>query len=253
MTQKAVVYYRSRPSESVASERALLLQRRAVQNAIDEHGYVVIAEFTEREGESGEGRPAYAEAEEAALNEKAFLLVASNAGIGSGTPFRRPFAKGHHGVFHVDLNAQLVPPRQTIALPVGSSADLSLYADYRPSQLDTLIYLCNSGATALSDVVVAIDSISMKEFYEATGDECWAHSFRSESVGSEKIQPGSCELMNVLSHYIWDIVNRYLITFTNATGHRRTVEANDLPFNASRMSQDPQGVWLATADVDTSL
>lgn len=54
---KAVVYYRTRPSEPEASEMALQLQQQAVQQFIGTGHHTLVAEFIEREGESGEGWP----------------------------------------------------------------------------------------------------------------------------------------------------------------------------------------------------
>ena len=40
--------------------------------------------------------------------------------------------------------------QREIALPLGAPGVLCLYADFRPGQLDTLVYLCNAGLDALS-------------------------------------------------------------------------------------------------------
>lgn len=52
-------------------------------------------------------------------------------------------------------------------------------------------------------------------------------------------------LINTLSHYIWDEVNRYSLTFTDAAGQRRTAEAHDLTLNACRLAQNPDTVCVA--------
>jgi hypothetical protein len=47
----------------------------------------------------------------------------------------------------MSLNASLIPAQPEIALPLGAPGLLCLYADFRPRQLDTLVYLCKRGST----------------------------------------------------------------------------------------------------------
>jgi hypothetical protein len=145
---KAVAYYRTRPSEPAPSKSALYLQREAVQNAVKKGGYTLVAEFIEREGEGDdEARPAYVAAVRTALAHKeegntlnVALLVASQAGIGSGEPFREPNVKNAGRLLHVALNASPIPARSEMALPVGareSCASMPISAPANSTRLST--------------------------------------------------------------------------------------------------------------------
>ena len=76
---------------------------------------------------------------------------------------------------YVSLNASLIPVQPEIALPLGAPGVLCLYADFRPSQLDTLVYLCNAGLEVLSEVTVVIDNTSMFSFYQSEPAKRWAN------------------------------------------------------------------------------
>ena len=128
--------------------------------------------------------------------------------------------------------------------PLGSPGVLCLYADFRPGQLDTLVYLCNAGLDALSEVTVVIDNTSMFLFYQSEPAERWASVHATRHVRWDVVPPGIYLLINTLSHYIWDEVNRYSLTFTDAAGQRRTAKAHDLTLNACRLAQDPDKVWV---------
>jgi hypothetical protein len=146
---------------------------------------------------------------------------------------------------YVSLNASLIPVQPEIALPLGAPGVLCLYADFRPGQLDTLVYLCNAGLDALSEVTVVIDNTSMFSFYQSEPAKRWANVHATRQVRWDVVPPGICVLINTLSHYIWDEVNRYSLTFTDAAGQRRTAKAHDLTLNACRLAQDPDKVWVA--------
>ena len=134
--------------------------------------------------------------------------MASHAGIGSGEPFREPNVKGGGGLLHVSLNASLVPAQSEIALPLGAPCPLCLYADSRPNELDTLVYICNASLDVLSEVTVVIDSTSMFSFYQSEAAQRWASVDATQQVRWDAIPPDACVLVNTLSHYIWDEVNR---------------------------------------------
>lgn len=94
---KAIAYYRTRPSEPEASDPALRPQRDAVGRPLEGGGFESLGESTERECECGdETDPAYAAAVQAAVAHveddgvSVSLVVASQAAIGSGGPFREP-------------------------------------------------------------------------------------------------------------------------------------------------------------------
>ncbi len=249
---KAVAYHRSRRSEPEASDLALRIQHEAVREFVEESGLDLVVEFTEREGEEGsESYPAYVAAVRAAIAHKqddtmldVALIIASQAGIGSGEPFEEPGVEGDGGMWRYMLDKPLIPAALEILLPAGAPSPLCLYADFRPRQLDTLIYLCNAGPGALAEVAVATDHISMHQFYQSEPDERWAEL---DFTGEERwpsIPPGSCVLIASLDHFMWDEVNRYRLAYTDATGQRWTGEAHDLPLNACRLAQDPDKVWL---------
>ena len=105
-----------------------------------------------------------------------------------------------------------------IALPLGAPGILCLYADFRPSQLDTLVHLCNAGLDALSDITVVIDNTSMFSFYQSQPAQRWASVDATRQVRWDAVPPGACVLINTLSHYRWDEVNRYSLTFAPRDG-----------------------------------
>ncbi|HBK04357.1 MAG TPA: hypothetical protein DDZ81_00665, partial [Acetobacteraceae bacterium] len=159
---KAVVYYRTRPSEPEASARALLAQKEAVRELFEKCEFRLIREFTEREGEV-KGRPAFRAAIRAAaahttdgLLDVAFIIP-SRAGIGSGEAFTEPRLRGNYRPFCWTLSAILDPALFEIALP-GAPAALSLYGDFRWNEPDTRFYLCNAGTEPITEVVVVTDS-----------------------------------------------------------------------------------------------
>lgn len=247
---KAVAYYRSRPSEPEASEQALRLQREIVQKTAEKYFLDVVAEFVEREGEAGsETCPAYA-AVRTALAQKTSedlidvaLLVAADAAIGTGAPFDEPHIKGSHGLFHFDLGARLIPAPPVIALPLGAPGPLCLYADYRPRQRETLIYLCNAGPDPLVEVTVTTDNITMSAFFTSEPGERWAEAGEASDQHWDVVPPGTCMLLNTLGHMVWDMVNRHRMTFTDAARQRWAAEVVDVNLNACDLSQEPDRVW----------
>ena len=255
--RKAVAYYRSRPSEPEASDLALRLQREAVRKALEEGSLGLIGEFTEREGESGtEDCPAYAAAAHMAYGQGELVqfIIASRAAIGSGDPFKEPDIKYEppddqdifgQGYFMHELLTPSVEHASEIMLPDGAPGPLCLYADFRPRQLDTLVYLCNATPEALRDVVVATECISMYEFYSSQTDECWDQASRTFEQRWAAVPPGTCVQVAWLNHILWDEVCRHCLTYADMAGQRWTAEAHDLPLNASRLAQDPDKVWVA--------
>jgi len=248
---KAVAYYRSRPGEPEASELALRLQREAVQRQVEEGFLDVVAEFVEREGEAGsETCPAYAAAVRAALAQRTredlidvALVITTDAAIGTGETLKKPHIEGTHGLLHYYLGARLVPALLEIALPAGTPGPLCLYADYRPRQRETLIYLCNAGPDPLAEVTVTIDTITMSDFHASGPGERWAEAGEAREQQWDAVPPGTCVLVNALDHLVWDMVNRYRMTFSDAAGRRWTAEVVDLNLNACQLSQDPDEIW----------
>jgi len=253
---KAVVYYRTRPSEPEASEMALQLQQQAVQRYIGTDHYTLVAEFIEREGESGERWPAYVAAVQAAVAQtnseggpSVTLIIASHAGIGSGEPFKEPSVSRDQAadgamIMNVLLSAALVPTQPEIALPPDAPGSLCLYADFRPRQLDTLVYLCNAGLSELTEVTAAIDTISMHQFYRSEPAEKWIAVDYTQEKRWDRIASGTCVLVNTLSHVIWDEVDRYRLTYIDTAGQHWTARADDRSLNACRLSDDPSQVWV---------
>ena len=150
------------------------------------------------------------------------------------------------------MNASLIPAQSQIVLPIGVPGALCLYADFRPGQLDTPVYLCNAGLDALSEVTVVIDSTSMLSFYQSEPAKRWTSVDATRQVRWDAVPPGTCVPVNTLSHYIWDEVNRYSLTFTDAAGQRHTAQTHDLTLNACRLAQNPDKVWVAFDAADLS-
>ncbi len=167
---KAVAYYRSRPGEPEASALGPAPPARGRAEARPRKYHPdVVAEFVEREGEAGsETCPAYvAAAVHAALAQRTSedridvaLLTATDAAIGTGETFDDPHVEGTHRAPPLSASsARLVPAPPVIALPTGAPGPLCLYADYRPRQRETLVYLCNAGPDPLAEVTVTTHTI----------------------------------------------------------------------------------------------
>jgi len=254
---KAVAYYRSRPSEPEASDLALRLQREAVRKALEEGSLDLICEFTEREGESGtESCPAYAAAARMARGQAEFVefIIASRAAIGSGEPFKEPAIEFvpldeqdifGQGCLMYELLTPSVEHASEIMLRDGAPGPLCLYADFRPRQLDTLVYLCNATSEALRDVVVATECISMYEFFRSQTDECWEQARRIFEQRWAAVPPGTCVQVARLNHIIWDNVCRHRLTYADMAGQCWAAEAHDSSLTPYWLSQDPGKVWVA--------
>jgi len=255
--RKAVAYYRSRPGEPEASDLALRLQREAVRKALEEGSLDLIGEFTEREGESGtEGCPAYVAAARMAHGQTELVefIIASRAAIGSGEPFKEPdvefeppddqdiFGQGY--IMH-DLLTPSVEHASEIMLPDGALGPLCLYADFRPRQLDTLVYLCNATPEALLDVVVATECIGMNEFFSSQTDECWEQASKTFEQRYTVVLPGACIQVAWLNHVIWDDVCCHRLTYADIAGQRWAAEAHDSSLTPYWLAQDPGNVWVA--------
>ena len=253
--RKAVAYYRSRPSEPEASDLALRLQREAVRKAVEEDGLDLIGEFTEREGESGtEDCPAYAAAHMAyTQGELVQFVIASRAAIGSGDPFKEPDIKYEppddqdifgQGYFMHELLTPSVEHASEITLPDGAPGPLCLYADFRPRQLDTLVYFCNATPEALRDVVVATERISMNDF-SSKSDKCWEKASRTFEQRWAAVPPGTCVQVAWLNHIIWDDVCRHRLMYADMAGQRWAAEAHDASLTPYWLAQDLDNVWVA--------
>ena len=260
--RKAVAYYRSRPSEPEASDLALRLQHEAVRNEIEKSGLALIGEFTEREGESGtEGCPAYVAAARMAhgQGELVEFIIASRAAIGSGEPFKEPDIKFEppddqdifgQGFITCELLTPSVERASEITLPNGAPGPLCLYADFRPRQLDTLVYLCNATPETLLDVVIATECISMYAFFHSQTDEYWEEASRTSEKRWAAVPPGTCVQVAWLNHVIWDDVRRYRLTYADAAGRRWTAEAHDGSLTPYWLAQDPGMAWVVFSEAD---
>ena len=258
--RKAVAYYRSRPIEPEASDLALRLQREAVRKALEEGSLDLIGEFTEREGESGtEGCPAYVAAARMAYGQGELVefIIASRAAIGSGEPFKEPGIEYEppddqdifgQGYFMHELLTPSVEHASEITLPDGAPGPLCLYADFRPRQLDTLVYLCNATSEALLDVVVATECISMDDF-NSKSDECWKQASRTFERRWAAVPPGTYVQVAWLNHIIWDDVRRHRLAYADVAGKRWAAEAHDAFLTPYWLAQGPDmaGVALSPA------
>ena len=256
---KAIVYYRSRPSEPEASDLAMRLQREAVQELLGpDNVFTVLGEFIEREEDGVEAYPAYIAAVQAAItvNEdigmiNTAIIVASHAGIGSGPPFQPPDVEGSYRLLHYGLSARLMRVSPEIHLPSGGPGGLSLYAEYRPRALETLVYLCNADPDPLRDVEISAVTFSMNDYYRVPATEMPESDYGSWQKQFDEIPPGTCVLVNSLCHVLWDFVSCYRIASTDAAGEVHTFDANDLVFNVYRMAEKPDGAWVACKATDT--
>lgn len=255
--RKAVAYYRSRPGKPEASGLALRLQREAVRKAVKEDSLDLIGEFTEREGESGtEGCPAYVAAARMAhgQGELVEFIIASRAAIASSEPFKEPDIKYEppddqdifgQGYFMHELLTPSVEHASEIPLPDGAPGPLCLYADFRPRQLDTLVYLCNATPEALLGVVVRTGCITMHEFHRSQGEERWAKADGSFEQRWAAVPPGACVQVAWLNHVIWDDVRRHRLTYADKAGRRWTAQAHDRPFSPNWLAEGPANAWIA--------
>ena len=254
---KAVAYYRSRPSEPEASDLALRLQHEAVRKALEEGSLDLIGEFTEREGEIGtESYPVYVAAAHMAhrQGELVQLVIASRAAIGSGEPFKESDIEFEPpdeqdifggGYITVELLTPSVERASEITLPDGAPGPLCLYADFRPRQLDTLVYLCNGTPEALRDAVVRTECIAMNDFFPSRAEECWAKASRTFEQRWATVPPGACVQVAWLNHVIWDDVRRHRLTYADRAGRRWTAEAHDAPFTPYWLAKDLANAWVA--------
>ena len=183
---KAVGYYRSRPGESEASELALWLQREAVRREIENGGYELVAEFTEREGEAGsEAYPAFVAAVRAALGCRqrdgvldAVLIIGSHAAIGTGEPFPWPDVEGGNELAYLWADNDLAPPPSEPAIVVfvgaGGSRE-SGPADRDPAMQPNAVHhaLARLGSEFPGPVVVVTEAVD--DLHERAGSRSVIH------------------------------------------------------------------------------
>lgn len=248
---KTIAYYRTRPSEPEASELALRLQRQAVQREVEESGYDLVAEFIEYEGQTvRETYPTFISAVRTASSHSTegfdvILLIVMQAGISTGEPFDEPVVDNAGGIMRVYLQVPSIPRPAEIVPPAGAPGPLSLYANCRPHQLDTLIYLCNAGPDALTDVVVTTDTVGMNEFFASKGgQELWVDARTCEEHWT-MVPPGLGIMVAWLDHWIWDSVSRYRVAYTDRAGRRCTAVAYDVNLTICVLSENPDKVWAA--------
>ncbi len=248
MSHSYVVYLRTRPSEPEVSAGALAVQRAAVQAEVGSAASII--EFIEAEGDSDDqDRPAYRAAwqlvSESACGDGPVLIIATREAIGGGQPFisdpivlkqpgpepstvaeGRPPEEPRYVPLVIELDAPLHPDLSLIEPPAGAPAPICLYADPRPGQLRTLIYLCNTGSDILRDVTVHMNEISIAEFYRSRGPvEQWVEADDASVERWENLEPGSGLLLSVISHTFNDVVEGYVLRFTDAAGVRRKLRA----------------------------
>lgn len=235
---KTVAYYRTRPSEPEPSDMALRLQREAVRQTLEEGTLgelTIVAEFIEREGESDpETYPAFVAAVQAAVGHSSgdgpidvAFLIASVAAIGTGQPFRAPAVPGDNELFWLHIQAPSIAFHTEIALPQGAPGPLCLYAEFRPRQCDTLVYLCNAGSAPLQAVTIALTMVGMASFFEAKGDDRWVDADPIKRRCFDLVPAQCCVLINTLDHSFWDNVTRYQLTYADASGQRWEAETHD--------------------------
>lgn len=250
---KAIVYYRSQPSEPDASNVALERQRAAVRRDVQDSGYAVVGEFVEREGEPGsEGYPAYIAAVEAACAARedpdwgdVAVIVASNGAIGSGDPFIEPQVESSNALLFVTLDEPTIPHATEIPIPANAPGQLSLYAVVRHPQLDTLIYLCNAGPSAITDVELLIDEISTSDDLSSDDRESQDRWHATEEKRLDAVPARVCVQVNRLSHALPELNFLYRLRFTDEEGRRCMTTCGDGILNAWYVTENPDKVWVA--------
>ena len=114
------------------------------------------------------------------------LIVASQAGIGTGEPFQMPSVEGAGGLLWSWLQVRAVPEPSEIVLPAGAPGPLCLYAGCRPGQPDALTCLGNAGPDALAEVVVKTHTVDLQhDLSSKPGKLRWAEGYRSERRKTE--------------------------------------------------------------------
>jgi hypothetical protein len=172
------------------------------------------------------------------------FIIATSAAIGTGETFKEPHVEGARSLFYCYLGTRLIPAAPEIALPAGAPGPLCLYADYRPRQLETLVYLCNAGPDPLAEVTLVTDTIDGNEFSTLKPDKRWAEARDPQVQQVNTVPPGTCVLVNALCHQFSESVNRHRLTFSDAAGRRWTTWAHDHPLNAWWLAEDPDEVWV---------
>ena len=250
-----IAYYRTRPSEPEASGLALSLQRQAAHEAAGGH-HEITAEYIEREGEPGaEAYPAYAAAVNAANGLSAHdggrcvqLIIATRAAVSSGLVFNEPQLRTEGGgfVLTVELLVPTIPPAPTIALPPGAPAPLCLHAEWRPRQLDTLIYLCNAAPQPLTAATALIDTID--DYAALTSKRI---NPRPQVVSTCERRLGAIPTntglwLGSITHAIdLERSTRYRLAYIDAAGRRRFAEARDDTLGGVHSPAASRHAWVA--------
>ena len=253
----AIAYYRTRPSEPEASDLALRLQREAAEESAQDAGGID-AEFIEREGEPGaEAYPAFHAAVRAANERSASndgrcveLIIASHAAVGSGAAFKKPAVEtaGDGFVITAWLFAATVPPPPVIAVPPGAPAPLCLFGDYRPGQADTLVYLCNAGAEAVTDAVLVIDTIDDYARWTSKRKNPRPQVIATYEKRLGAVPPGAGIWVGQSTHVVTlDRSCRYRLAYAGADGRRRAAEAFEGSITSIHGPSAPDDAWAAFA------
>ena len=127
--------------------------------------------------------------------------------------------------------------------PPGARKGVYLYADYRPEELRTLIYLCNGTEERLCESTFKIDVTTLFEFVTCEDDDGidWS-GLEQEQIAA--MHPGQCVLVNELSHEMWDLVYRYELMFSEGDLRHEKIVAYDRALNAWWLAENPTAVWV---------
>ena len=242
-------------------ERALRLQREAAEKSAGGAGGIT-AEFIEREGEPGaEAYPAFAAAVRSAIKQSTSdagfsveLIIASHAAVGSGAVFVEPVVETHGEGLLITSNllAALIPPPPIIALPAGAPAPLCLFGDYRRSQADTLIYLCNAGAEPITNAVLVIDRIDDYARIMSKRENPRPRIISTYEQRLGTVPAGTGVWVDESTHVItFDEYRRYRVAYNGAGRRRCFEEALEGSITNIHGPSTPEHAWAAFAPMHT--
>ena len=181
--QSVIVYYRTRPTDELWSELALIEQRAAVAAWLRDNPATVLTEEIEIETD-GFARPSLQTAITACKISSATLLIARTEAIGSGALFEPRIVSVKWAIApatpRLTGHRILVPPQA----PVGQ---LSLYFPLPRAMHENPVYLCNASGHNLSHACLAKHSEPSISFHAAKSITPFS---QSESVSKAHLEIG---------------------------------------------------------------
>lgn len=233
-TPPVVAYLRSRPSEGAASDEAMSMQRQVLAEMTGRGEIAVVAEFVEMEDDSDDW-PAYRAAYREAASRDCTLVIVGYGAIGTGPRFSQPDMSGTGGAEIMEISVPYVRFGDLIPIPEGAPAWVAFWADYRPPQGVTAVYLCNAGPDAM-------EAIECTSIHCALGVD---EGFAGASCILEPIPAGKARLFATLFHEEWSYYSRYYLTYRSCGLPQEPLKATDGPLSSALLSEDPSKIWVA--------